>query len=318
MGVVSHGDLVSNKFLTAFVQTGGGHSKVVHIKKWLTPTIWTCMFASGLYMFFEPGGADGAGTYRVKGQKGRVSFYDMRRALPYDPREADLVDLLKVAGAVRVDMAMVHALRRMRTNDSDKKGWKGHDLKLLIRGLEQADAGGNVVAVADGALAMRLRNWVSQIQADIIPRKVGGVSKYLDETIDPSPELVDNLIDSTTEEIVKKNTNKPMTPARTWLKIMLIAVGVFAVGLYVDHRAELAGWKGDSTITLEADPCSDRLLSAAGLDEMDIAVQMQTGELDCTLVDLSPSLRTLVHSLDPELVQVFVEERRAAMPEAAP
>lgn len=226
MGVISHRDVFSPKYITAIIKDSSGRGHFVPIKHMIGDYFITDLDKQVYCFKIEDSRII---TYKETAARSiRLLFYSTKHYLPISPENNKQIEkVLDTNNLPRINMMMFGAFKILSQREKQtKETFESHDLKEIVRTIS---GGGQKYALQ----AQNLETYFDNLAVGQIINPVREITEFIeDDLIASDPKFLGDIYNSIqrTDFEHKKVTNRTENAKKPWMIIIALVAIVGAVG----------------------------------------------------------------------------------------
>lgn len=225
MGIISHRDLFTPKYITAIIKDSSGRGHFIPIKHTIGDYFITEIEKQTFAFKIDDSRII---TYKETAARSiRILFYSTKHYLPMSPENTkELEDILNINGLPRVNMMMFGAFKVLSQREKQAKAFESHNLPEIVSAIAQ---GGQKYALQ----AQNMETYFKNISVDRVVTPVKDTTEFLeDDFIGTDPKYLGDIYNSIqrVDFVAKKVNNAKIDAKKPWMIIIALVAIVGAIG----------------------------------------------------------------------------------------
>ena len=225
MGVISHRDVFSPKYITAIIRDSSGRGHFVPIKHTIGDYFVTDIDKQVYCFKIEDSRII---TYKETAARSiRILFYSTKHYKPMSPDHTKkLEDLLETNGLPRVNMTMFGVFKILSQREKQAKAFQSHNVQEIVTAI--SNGGKNY-----SSQAQNIETYFKNIAVEQVITPVKDTTEFLeDDFVGTDPKYLGDIYNAIqrTDFVAKKVTNVKTDAKKPWMIIIALVAIVGAIG----------------------------------------------------------------------------------------
>jgi flagellar basal body-associated protein FliL len=306
LGIISHKDVFTSKYITAIIRDSSGRGHIRHIKHCIGD-YWVTDIDSMTYIFKVDDSR--IITYKETAAKScRILFYSTKHYLPISAEKIKLIeDTLRMNSLPRINITMFGTFKLMSQKEKQNKTkpFENHSIPKMVKTITESDKKFTMQA-------QNLQQFFENMAIYEIVTPVREITEFIeDDLLATDPKYLGDIYNSIqrTDFQHKKINNAKVDAKKPWVMIIALVAIIAAVGFMGFFLISNGGLNGilpsfpttqfsnPSTANAPATPgqkIPDSVIFQKYPNPADLQKAIQSGEI--TMNQLSPKVQDMVKS----------------------